>query len=336
MGSVKDLEVLQMPTEDSPGRGRFSFSDRYSVFDYGGMPDDIPHKGKALCVMTAYFFEQLQRQGIDTHYRGLVAGGEAKKLEELSDPSNVMEVDLVRVIEPTYRDGTYDYSVFQRGLSNVLIPLEIIYRNYLPEGSSFRRRVKSGQISLQDYGLNSMPSSGEQLQQPIFDVSTKLEETDRYISWAEAQDIAGLSDGQMRQVRETLTLINQLITQRAREAGIRNSDGKIELALGPESQLLVVDALGTPDECRFQLNGFHVGKEILRQHYRGTKWHQKVEEAKKQAGPGWREDLPEPPALPDELRQGVADLYMACANAITGRRWFDEVGPLDEVIERLT
>ncbi|MGB9842365.1 MAG: hypothetical protein ACPLKZ_06540 [Candidatus Bathyarchaeales archaeon] len=32
MGSVKDLEVLQKPTRDAMGVGRFHFSDRYSVF----------------------------------------------------------------------------------------------------------------------------------------------------------------------------------------------------------------------------------------------------------------------------------------------------------------
>ncbi|HAG08789.1 MAG TPA: phosphoribosylaminoimidazolesuccinocarboxamide synthase, partial [Desulfotomaculum sp.] len=35
MGSVKDLTVQEMPVENKSGRGRFLFSDRYSVFDWG-------------------------------------------------------------------------------------------------------------------------------------------------------------------------------------------------------------------------------------------------------------------------------------------------------------
>ncbi len=34
MGSVKDLQILKAPKEDEMGRGRFVFSDRYSVFDW--------------------------------------------------------------------------------------------------------------------------------------------------------------------------------------------------------------------------------------------------------------------------------------------------------------
>ena len=54
------------------GVGRFHFSDRYSVFDWGEMPDQIEGKGAALCLMGAYCFEQLEEKGVKTHYRGLL------------------------------------------------------------------------------------------------------------------------------------------------------------------------------------------------------------------------------------------------------------------------
>ncbi len=79
MGSVKDLVVLVEPT-DKLGLGRFIFSDRYSVFDYGEMPDRIEDKGKALCMVSAFFFERLEEAGIATHYVGLVEDGEVKAL----------------------------------------------------------------------------------------------------------------------------------------------------------------------------------------------------------------------------------------------------------------
>ena len=60
MGSVKDLEIIKKPDKDKHGIGRFHFSDRYSVFDYGEMPDMIENKGKALCMLSAYFFEILE------------------------------------------------------------------------------------------------------------------------------------------------------------------------------------------------------------------------------------------------------------------------------------
>ena len=89
MGSVKDLEVIQKPTEASMGVGRFHFSDRYSVFDWGEMPDQIDAKGAALCLMGAYCFEKLEDAGIKTHYKGLVGpNGALTTFKEIRQPSN--------------------------------------------------------------------------------------------------------------------------------------------------------------------------------------------------------------------------------------------------------
>ncbi len=199
MGSVKDLEVIKKPTRQAMGIGRFVFSDRYSVFDWGEMPDHIDGKGAALCLMGAYCFEQLEKKGVKTHYRGLVdSDGKAVKFSALKQPSSVMEVSLVNVYKPqtSVVNGkiVHDYSIYTPKLKNCLIPLEIIYRNGLPEGSSVFKRLEQAKITLKDLGLDHYPKPGEQLAKPIFDVSTKLEETDRYVTWQEAQKIAGLTD----------------------------------------------------------------------------------------------------------------------------------------------
>ena len=72
MGSVKDLQTLEKPTETQSGEGIFEFSDRWSAFDWGTMPDGIPGKGPALAMMAAHTFEQLEERGIDTHYLGMM------------------------------------------------------------------------------------------------------------------------------------------------------------------------------------------------------------------------------------------------------------------------
>lgn len=53
-GSVK--RVWQPPEEDQL---RFEFTDDYSVFDWGKMPNTIAEKGRALTVMGAWFFNRL-------------------------------------------------------------------------------------------------------------------------------------------------------------------------------------------------------------------------------------------------------------------------------------
>src|SRR4030042_759901 len=117
MGSVKDLETVKKPTRSEMGVGRFLFSDRYSVFDWGEMPDHIAGKGAALCLMGAYCFEQLELQGIQTHYRGLVdEKGKAVRFDELKEPSGVMEVAIVNVYRPktSVAEGkiVHDYSAY--------------------------------------------------------------------------------------------------------------------------------------------------------------------------------------------------------------------------------
>jgi len=60
MTSVKEFRVDEPATADSLGRGRFVFTDAYSVFDWGQMPDAIPRKGASLCAMGAFNFELLE------------------------------------------------------------------------------------------------------------------------------------------------------------------------------------------------------------------------------------------------------------------------------------
>ena len=142
MGSVKDLKVLKSPDAQNLGVGRFVFSDRYSVFDWGEMPNDIKHKGEALCLIGAFFFEKLEETGIKTHYRGLVEDDKVKKLSELKKATNAMEVDLLQVLKPKVTNNVYDSAMYETNPSIILIPLEIIYRNSLPQGSSVFKRIK--------------------------------------------------------------------------------------------------------------------------------------------------------------------------------------------------
>jgi phosphoribosylaminoimidazole-succinocarboxamide synthase len=55
-GSVKHV----WEASDEPESLWFEFSDDYSVFDWGKMPDKIDHKGRALALIGAFFFEQLK------------------------------------------------------------------------------------------------------------------------------------------------------------------------------------------------------------------------------------------------------------------------------------
>jgi phosphoribosylaminoimidazole-succinocarboxamide synthase len=343
MGSVKDLEVIKKPTKDKMGIGRFHFSDRYSVFDWGEMPDLIDGKGKALCMMGAYCFERLEEKGVKTHYRGLVdKNGKVVRFDELEQPSNIMEINLVNVYRPkavTREDKLcYDYRVYTPQLRNCLIPLEIMYRNGLPEGSSVFKRLEQGQVTVKDLGLDHYPKAGERLKKPIFDVSTKLEEKDRYVTWEEAKGLAGLTYGEVVEIQNWLLKVDKTITEIASKADLVNEDGKIELAFDPLRKLMVVDVVGTLDECRFTYNGLHVSKEVARQYYRKTEWFRDVEEAKKKAEKEGIEDWKklcktQPPKLDPTLKSIISQMYMATANELTRKNMFD-VTDLANIVEK--
>jgi phosphoribosylaminoimidazole-succinocarboxamide synthase len=343
MGSVKDLEVIKKPTKDKMGIGRFHFSDRYSVFDWGEMPDLIDGKGKALCIMGAYCFERLEEKSVKTHHRGLVdKNGKVVRFDELEQPSNIMEINLVNVYRPkavTREDKLcYDYRVYTPQLRNCLIPLEIMYRNGLPEGSSVFKRLEQGQVTVKDLGLDHYPKAGERLKKPIFDVSTKLEEKDRYVTWEEAKGLAGLTYGEVVEIQNLLLKVDKTITEIASKADLVNEDGKIELAFDPLRKLMVVDVVGTLDECRFTYNGLHVSKEIARQYYRKTEWFRDVEEAKKKAEKEGIEDWKklcktQPPKLDPTLKSIISQMYMATANELTRKNMFD-VTDLADIVEK--
>ena len=106
----------------------------------------------------------------------------------------------------------------------------------------------------------------------------------------------------------------------------------------PQRRLIVVDVVGTLDECRFTYNGLHVSKEIVRQFYRRTDWYRDVEEAKKRAEiegvENWKRLCrSRPPRLDPSLKKIISEMYMAAANELTETRIFDS-SSLAEIVER--
>ncbi|MEK6958324.1 MAG: phosphoribosylaminoimidazolesuccinocarboxamide synthase [archaeon] len=310
MGSVKNLIVEKEATEERMGIGIFEFTDDYSVFDYGKMPDTILSKGEALCRQSAYNFREIEKRlGVRTHFRKLVNG-------------NKMEVELVRVLMP--QDNQ-----ISEGTRNYLVPLEVIYRNSLPQGSSIFKRLEAGELTLDDMGLSEMPQPGHKFEKAFLDVSTKLEETDRYLSWDEALDLSKISEDQLIDLKEIALNVNDFVTEKAEAIGLEHADGKVELAITPKNELMVVDVFGTLDENRFLWNGIHVSKQVCRDYYRATPWYAELEAAKKAEVEKHNWPVPEP--LPAELKEIVSSMYKSVCEAWIGQKIW-RAPPIEEVM----
>ncbi len=330
MTSVKEFRVADEPTATELGRGRFVFTDAYSVFDWGQMPDAIPQKGASLCTMGAFNFEQLEAAGIPTHYAGVVdADGEVTTLGDCATAPTEMAIELTQVPDLPYRGGSgedaYEYDAYHAAAGdNYLIPLEIIFRNTVPVGSSLRKR---GQPA--DYGLEyaEWPAQTVALPEPVVEFSTKYEEQDRYVGREEAERIAGRASVD---ALESLALsVNKVVTDQARSVGFTHEDGKIE-CLYHDGGIAVADVVGTFDENRFSVDGQQLSKEVIRQYYKREQpeWVKAVSEAKANVGAAdgadWRPLCGiNPISLPEAVVSAVAAMYTAGANTYTETNWFD-------------
>ncbi|PSQ28647.1 phosphoribosylaminoimidazolesuccinocarboxamide synthase [Halobacteriales archaeon SW_10_68_16] len=337
MTSVKDFRVDEPSTASELGRGAFVFTDDYSVFDWGKMPDEIPDKGASLCTMGAFNFELLESEGVPTHYRGVVVDGQERPLDGVLDagtPPREMAIDLTQVPDLPFEDGTYDYGAYHDAAgSNYLIPLEIVFRNRVPVGSSLRKRSTPA-----DHGLDvaAWPDEAVDLPEAVVEFSTKYEEQDRYLDRAEADRIAGRAD--IEDLEAVAREVNRIVTDRAERAGMVHQDGKIE-CLSHDGEIRVADVVGTFDENRFAYDGQQVSKEVIRQYHKRTQpeWVTAVSEAKeraKQEGIADWKALCEckPESLDGRVIETARDLYCAGTNAYTGRDVF-AAPTIDEAVD---
>ncbi|MUV90468.1 phosphoribosylaminoimidazolesuccinocarboxamide synthase [Halapricum sp. CBA1109] len=328
MTSVKEFRIDAAPTATDLGRGAFVFTDDYSVFDWGKMPDEIPHKGAALCTMGAFNFERLEAEGVATHYEGVTVDGETVALDEAVDAGHApreMAIALTQVPDLPNDGADYDYDSYHAEAGeNYLIPLEIVFRNTVPVGSSLRKRGDPA-----DYGLDreTWPDDPVDLPDPVVEFSTKYEEQDRYLDRGAADRIAGAAD--VDALESVALTVNDVLNDRAAETGFVHEDGKIE-CLYYDGEIRVADVVGTFDENRFSYDGQEVSKEVVRQYHKRTQpeWVEAVGAAKSEADnrgvADWKslcEASPSP--LDDDVIEAVSDLYCAGTNAYVGEGVFD-------------
>lgn len=294
-GKVKEIYDIG---ED---RLEFMFTDNISVFDKV-IPTAVPHKGETLCRTSAHWFEVAQSMGIKTHFVGL------------SGP-NLMQVRKVDVIR--------DYSKLTPESKNYLIPLEFICRHYV--AGSLLARLKSGDVKSEDVGFPAghEVKYGEKLPEPFFETTTKLEEYDMKLTIPEAIKMAGLTEEEFENIKETVLKLDGKISEDVGKRGLIHVDGKKEFAFDSERNLMLIDTFGTADEDRFwDAKSYEEGKfvemskEFVRQHYRKISYLEELEEARKN-----NQEEPAIPPLPNDVTPQVSELYINLYEKLTGDKF---------------
>lgn len=347
----------------------FEYSDAFSVFDWGRMPDAIPGKGQALGALMAGLYEslgqashwselsahpltrafranaskpgllneigeRLQRQGLPTHYLGVFDGVKAHPLARARELGISTHRILVREVSVKGR-GTVP------GLANPrLVPLEVVFRFEAPMGSSLREREPE----------LFLKTPNPRWDYPKIEFFTKLEPQDRHLSFSEACALSELSAQALENLAAQTAWVAQALRVRALESGLSLLDGKLEWGQTPEGEFFLVDSIG-PDELRLTPSdspGVSLSKEFLRQYYRSTPWFKALSTRKKNSGVNdpwkseWLKEAPPwvttPPSLPvawvraaKELYQGVCELLLEAP-----RDGLDPLFPLLKTLQNLS
>ena len=348
-GSVKNIR-----REEGAKELFFEYTDGYSIFDWGTMPDMLNGKGQALAVMADIFFhllgsptswknfkfgdsmpspvlKNLQGKGLKHHGRGLVE----------SHPS-LYKVDAVEILhpKPVRYDGTlsWDYSLYETRPVGALVPLEVIFRFGIPSGSSFLERAQNKDYC-ETLGLEGEVREGDILDRPIIEYSSKLETSDRYMGYDEAAKISCLRDQEFERLHGLSMALAYKLKDIFEDLGIFLWDGKFEFSFvegkerGAERDFMLVDSVG-PDELRLSYNGIQLSKQNLRNFYKGGSWHQAVVQSKQLASqrglPDWKniciQELGEnPPSLEPAVLSGVEMMYKSLANVLAQKAYSRQI-----------
>jgi phosphoribosylaminoimidazole-succinocarboxamide synthase len=267
-------------------------SDRISAFDVV-MDEPIPHKGRVLTAMSAFWFELL----------GDVVAGHLLSTDV---------GDLPPAAQKVAEDADLAGRVMLTRKADML-PVECIVRGYIT-GSAWKEYRSAG--TMHGTPLPEGMRESDRLPEPVFTPSTKADEGhDENISFASATHLIG--EPLAAKVRDVSLALYRRGAEWARERGIIIADTKFELGL-VDGDLVLCDEVLTPDSSRFWPTDAWVpgttppsfDKQPVRDFLDGLDW----------------DKTPPPPPLPSEVVEATSDRYVEAYERITGRSFADWPG----------
>jgi phosphoribosylaminoimidazole-succinocarboxamide synthase len=259
-------------------------TDRISAFDVV-LPEGIPHKGKVLSQLSAFWFEVMS--DVIPHHLISMDSGDfppvCRKHEHILKGRSM----LVKKAQP--------------------LPVECVVRGYLA-GSGWKEYQETNAICGIPVieGLKESASLGE----PIFTPSTKAElgDHDENITMEKVQEMIGgaLAD----RLKEVSITLYKKGREMAREKGIIIADTKFEFGL-VEGELILIDEVLTPDSSRFwPEDEYEPGraqrsfdKQFVRDYLLTLTWDKQ----------------PPAPHLPEEIVGKTSERYLEAFRRLTGR-----------------
>jgi phosphoribosylaminoimidazole-succinocarboxamide synthase len=259
-------------------------SDRISAFDVV-LPNGIPHKGRVLNQISAFWFKTLER--IVPHHLVTIELAGFPRLPKEAASELAGRAMIVKKAKP--------------------LRVECIVRGYL-SGSGWKEYQAEGSIC--GLALPKGLNESAKLPQPIFTPSTKAEIGihDENIDFAGAVKILGKELAE--QVRSVSIGLYREASVLAESKGILIADTKFEFGLDEAGNLTLIDEALTPDSSRFwPKEGYAPGgaqksfdKQFVRDYLLSLKWDQK----------------PPAPSLPEEVIRRTSEKYVEVFERLTG------------------
>jgi len=261
-------------------------TDRISAFDVV-LPNGIPHKGRVLNQISAFWFKTLERI-VPHHMVTTQLAGYPGILREAASLLGGRGM-IVKKAKP--------------------LLVECIIRGYI-SGSGWKEY--QAQNSICGIPLPAGMKESAKLPEPIFTPSTKAEIGihDENIDFAVAVKILGKELAE--QVRSVSIRIYKEASTLAEARGILIADTKFEFGLDEAGRLIWIDEAMTPDSSRFwPKDGYAPGgpqksydKQFVRDYLLSLRWDQK----------------PPAPNLPEEVIRRTSEKYIEVYERLTGKK----------------
>lgn len=258
-----------------------------------GGTQGVPDKGIILTLITAHWFEYLQKEipDLKTHFISL-------------DLPSTVPQDKVAELKGR--------SMHVRKLK--VFPVEAIVRGYIT-GSAWSSYKKTGEVNGKK--LPEGLQESQEFPEPIYTPSTKAElgQHDENISTEQAAKIVG--DKYAQRIEELSLKIYKTARDYAREKGIIIADTKFEFGLDEQTdEVVLIDEVLTPDSSRFwSKSAYKVGqgqdsfdKQFLRD------WLTKH-------GLKGKENV----SMPDDVRDVTRSKYAEAFRILTGKSLQDAI-----------
>lgn len=264
-------------------------SDRISAFDVV-LPQPIPFKGEVLTLVTAWWLEQLENQGVAHHLIAVDPDVIIERHPELAASREVWQrrAMLVKRTKP--------------------VLVECVVRGFIT-GSAWKEYKKSGTLAGEPLAKGLQES--QRLDPPIFSPATKAQEGehDENITFGQVVELLG------QELADRLLALSLQVYEYGRDvASERNiilADTKFEFGHLPSGELLLIDEVLTPDSSRFwPKETYEIGrgqpsldKQPIRDWLDGLK--------------DW-DKTPPAPDLPQEVVDAASERYQDVFRRLTG------------------